>query len=394
MNTASPLPFELGKDRMKKTVLIYRSEILAFSETFIKAQTESLRKFRGQLIGLRPTTRSLPLSTPPILLTSGHSALARLKRGLFKHTGFDPSFYRRAKAVNPSLIHAHFAPDGAMALQIAEKLRLPLIVTLHGYDITMDDESHAMSTDGTIYLRRREQLWERASTFICISEYIRRKALEAGFPKEKLKVHYIGIDLASFAPKAEPREEGLVLFVGRLVEKKGCSYLLRAMKRVQKQCAKAKLLIIGDGPDRKELEALAKELDAPAEFLGPQPSDVIRNTLARAKVFCGPSIIARNGDGEGLGIVFCEAQAVGTPVVSFASGGIPEVVRHQETGLLAPEKDDKTLADYILQYLTDESFWHRSSEQGKSWVARQFDIHIQTPKLEEIYQEAIANFPR
>lgn len=386
----APLPKSAEMSLVKRTVLVYRNEILSFSETFIKAQTEALRDFRPVLIGLRPTHRSLPLQSKPVLLTQDQSIFSKAKRIFYRQTGIGSSFFREAEKLHPSLIHAHFAPDGAMALPLALRLRVPLVVTLHGYDVTLQDEFHARSKDGAVFLRRRNELWRRASLFICISEFIRCRAIEAGFPAEKLKVHYIGIDLNSFAPAIEKRQDGLILFVGRLVEKKGCAYLIRAMQHVKASCPSAELIIIGDGPERKALESLARELQVPCKFLGPQSSEVIRDTLARAKVFCGPSIIARSGDAEGLGIVFCEAQAVGTPVVSFASGGIPEVVRHNRTGLLAPEKDEATLAKHLIRYLTDEDFWQASSEEGKRWVAHQFDLRQQTRKLEEIYREVIA----
>lgn len=390
MTTAEPLPVTAAMNLVKRTVLVYRNEILSFSETFIKAQTEALHDFHPVLIGLRPTVRSLKLASEPLLLTHDQSLLARVKRGVYKQTGFAAGFARKAQELHPSLVHAHFAPDGAMALPLVKKLGVPLIVTLHGYDVTLRDEFHKRSKDGAIFLQRRKELWERASLFICISEFIRRKAIEIGFPPEKLRVHYIGIDLDGFAPSTEVRQNGLILFVGRLVEKKGCAYLIRAMRRVIEKCPTAELAIIGDGPEKKKLEALARDFNVPCTFLGPQPSDIIRSQLARAKVFCAPSIVADNGDAEGLGIVFCEAQAMGTPVVSFASGGIPEVVLHQKTGLLAPEKDESTLADYLLRYLTDELLWKDNSEEGKRWIARQFDLKQQTRKLESIYREVIA----
>jgi glycosyltransferase involved in cell wall biosynthesis len=373
----------------EKTVLVYRNEILSFSETFIKAQIGALKAFKPTLIGLKSTNRSLPLNTTPILLTRDQSMLSKIKRALYRHTGFAQEFYRQAEATHPSLLHAHFALDGAMALPLANKLNLPLVVTLHGYDVTQRDEFHAHTKDGTVYLRRREELWKRASTFICISEFIRQRAIDVGFPAEKLQVHYIGIDLESFAPADNQRQNNLILFVGRLVEKKGCMYLIRAMQKVKDSYPTAELVVIGDGPERHKLESLARELQVPCQFVGPQSSAVIRDTLTRARIFCAPSIVARSGDAEGLGIVFCEAQAVGTPVVSFASGGIPEAVRHEETGLLAPERNETILAECLLRYLQDDSFWQASSERGKKWVAQQFDLKQQTRKLEDIYEAVI-----
>jgi colanic acid/amylovoran biosynthesis glycosyltransferase len=202
-------------------------------------------------------------------------------------------------------------------------------------------------------------------------------------------VHYTGIDLGYFVPSDAARKPGLVLFVGRLVEKKGVRYLLDAMAKVEERHGAAQLVIIGDGPERGALEKHAREKKVNCRFLGPQPQSVIREWLLAARVFCAPSVTAANGDSEGLGMVFAEAQATGLPVVSFAHGGIPEVVLHGETGLLAAEKDTEMLAKHLCSLLEDDALWKRYSERGVSWVAERFDLERQTKALEEIYREFV-----
>jgi glycosyltransferase involved in cell wall biosynthesis len=237
-----------------------------------------------------------------------------------------------------------------------------------------------------LYLRRRQQLWERTSLFLCVSEFIRKKALEAGFPKEKLRVHFIGVNRQSFRPAGE-RTGKLVLFVGRLVEKKGCIHLLRAMRRVQDLEPSARLVVVGDGPLRASLEKSAQELRLQVEFLGSQPGSVVRESIRRASLLCIPSITGVDGGSEGLGMVILEAQAMGRPVVGFRSGGIPEAISEGVTGLLAPAGDEAGLAEHILRYLQDEAFWQSSSTEGINWVAERFDLDRQTRELEAIYRE-------
>ena len=389
MNPASAFRRILKGATKLKTALIFRGELLPISETFIRAQTSALREFVPRFAGLGPARHSLPIDSEAVMLTSDRSPLSKLRTTLYVKTGFGPLFHRRAGKLHPSLVHAHFSLDGAIALPLADSLKVPLIVTLHGFDLTVRDELLRTGTAGAVYLKRRNYLWQRASRFICISNYIRRKAIEVGYPEEKLITHYIGIDLAAFAPSIRPRQKGLVVFVGRLVPKKGCAHLIRAMRTVQDTLPDAELVIIGDGPLRSELEKLAQGLAINCKFLGSQPSTVIREWLERATVFSAPSIVAPSGDAEGLGIVFCEAQAVGTPVVSFQSGGIPEAVRHEQTGLLAPEGDEAKLAEYMLRYLTDEKFWRESSSRAIEWVNQRFDISAQTLELEEIYSSVV-----
>jgi colanic acid/amylovoran biosynthesis glycosyltransferase len=121
------------------------------------------------------------------------------------------------------------------------------------------------------------------------------------------------------------------------------------------------------------------------EFKGAQPGDVVRAELCSARVFCVPSVRAATGDSEGLGIVFAEAQAMGVPVVSSFHGGIPEVVCNGRTGLLAPERDHGQLAQHIMRFFADETFWEDCSRNAVKWIVESFDIQRQTSGLEEIY---------
>jgi glycosyltransferase involved in cell wall biosynthesis len=151
-----------------------------------------------------------------------------------------------------------------------------------------------------------------------------------------------------------------------------------------------RLVIIGDGPLRGELERIATELKVSAEFLGVQGPDAVRGWMQRAWVLCNPSVTAANGDTEGLGMVFAEAQATGLPVVSTLHGGIPEVVRDGETGLLARERCAEELASHLERMLMDRAFWQACSERGKRWIREQFDIRRCTAGLEEVYDDAVA----
>ena len=336
-------------------VLIYRNELLPPSETFIQNQTACLHRFQPTFVGLRRCGQSLTLPGEIICLCKDSSLKSRFRGLLYKASGVAPSFHARAKAVNASLIHAHFAVDGVNALPLAAAIRRPLIVTLHGVDVTKRDHDYRQSVVGRIYLARRQRLWQRASIFACVSEFIRRKALESGFPPTKLLVHYIGIDLSFFQPveSAETRSTVSIRRQARGKERMS-RYLIEAMEIVQRNFPGARLVVIGDGPERESLKALAQSLKVNCEFQGVQPSSVVRQELGSARIFCVPSVEAATGDSEGFGIVFAEAQAMGVPVVSTTHGGIPEVVAHERTGLLAPERNPEILADHIRRFFTDD----------------------------------------
>jgi colanic acid/amylovoran biosynthesis glycosyltransferase len=361
----------------KPVVLVFKESLLPISETFIEAQARSLSSFTPRYIGLGRVAPSLAVPSGSILLTSGSSASAQLRQKLYRRVGLAPRFHRSAASVRPSLIHAHFASGGRSALPIARRLHVPLIVTLHGSDVTTRID----------FPRRYKVLWEEASLFVCVSEFIRRKAAAAGFPEEKLRVLYIGIDHSVFQLQPAPKDRDLILFVGRLVEKKGCSFMLQAIAEVQRWHPGVKAVVIGDGPLRHSLEDLAKRLNISCQFLGAQLGAVVRQWLAAARIFCAPSVTASNGDSEGLGMVFAEAQAMGTPVVSFRHGGTNEIVLDGRTGLLAPEGDANTLALHIHRLLEDDPFWKECVEHGIAWVRLQFDLKRQTRKLEQVYAD-------
>jgi glycosyltransferase involved in cell wall biosynthesis len=364
-----------------KTVLVYRDTILPISETFIKAQADAMTRYAARYCGLYPARPSLIPAEQAALLRPDASWRSQLRLKLYQKLHFTGSFRRLVEDQQIALVHAHFAPDGVNALPLARSLGVPLVVTLHGYDVTKREDLS----------RGYHDLWEKASLFLCVSEFIRQRALERGFPAGKLRVQYIGVNEQLFAAPGQnlPPSESSVLFVGRLVEKKGCAYLMEAMQRVQAVMPGVRLTVIGDGPLRPSLESKARHLGVAADFLGAQNSDIIRRHMQRSTVFCAPSVTAADGDSEGFGIVFIEAQATGVPVVSFRHGGIPEAVSDGQTGLLAPERDAEGLAERLLQYLTDEPKRMAAGAAGRAFVHEQFSLRRRTAELESIYDELL-----
>jgi colanic acid/amylovoran biosynthesis glycosyltransferase len=366
------------ESKKKPTVLIFKETLLPVSETFIAAQVGRLKNFIPQYVGLGLVSPSLALPSDVVLLTKEISRTSEFRQKLYRRTGIAPAFHSCAARTGAQLIHAHFASGGRTALPLARHLKVPLIVTLHGSDVTINVN----------FRKRYADLWREVSTFLCVSEFIKKEAVKAGFPEEKMLKHFIGVDREVFRPAHTERDPNLIVFVGRLVEKKGCRYMLEAMAQVQKQHSKVRTVVIGDGPLRDSLEELARRLNVSCEFLGSQPPPVVREWMSRARIFCAPSITAADGDSEGLGMVFAEAQGMGTPVVSFRHGGIPEVVLHEETGLLAEERNATDLATQLSRLMEDHALWSRLSERSVVVVRERFDLEQQTFKLEELYSQA------
>jgi len=361
-----------------KTVLIYKDELLPISETFIQAQVSALKRYRAQYVGVFRSKQSLSILDDAIIAVPRASEqIERICRAVYYRTGLAPGFFKAVRETQPSVIHAHFAPSGKNALRLAKVLNVPLIVTLHGYDVTAKQD----------YRRLYSELWGNASTFLCVSEFIRTKAIEAGFPPHKLRVLYNGIDTETFAYTNRERETNLILFVGRLVEKKGCAYLLRSMVKVKESCPSAHLVVIGDGPQRSQLQSEAEALGVPCEFLGGRPLEFVRSYQRKASIVCVPSVTAQDGDSEGLPTVILEAMAAGATVVGTWHAGIPEVIDNGRTGLLAPERDPELLATALIRALKDSDFRAKCQGVGQELIRDKFDIRRQAMALEDIYDE-------
>jgi colanic acid/amylovoran biosynthesis glycosyltransferase len=373
----------------RPVVVIYKDQLLPRSQTFVRAQAEALQRYVPLYAGSRevPGGFSLPEGRWAVVNEGGY--LGKAEEAAFLFGGWSPKLVRALRKTRPVLMHCHFGVDGVSAMRLARKLKIPFLVTYHGYDATIRPEiaSHWRHRE---YGRKRLLVARAAVTIVAVSNHIKKCLVDQGFPAEKIIVHYIGIDTDYFRADPEVVREPVVLFVGRLVEKKGCEYLVRAMARVQESYPPARLVVIGDGPLRPELERLAVQHCASATFLGACTPAEVREWMNRASVFCVPSVTASNGNQEGFGLVFTEAQGMGLPVVSFASGGVTEAVAHGVTGFLVPERDEEGLARNIALLLNDPQLWNKFSAEGIRRVGSQFSLRTQTALLENIYASIVS----
>jgi colanic acid/amylovoran biosynthesis glycosyltransferase len=373
----------------KPKVIIYSDYLLAASETFIHAQARALSEFEPVYAGSRRIP-GLDLSGEQVHLLNPKKDLWGKYRELgFKLTGFAPDFVGRLHRLNAVLLHAHHGPNGLRALPLARDLKIPLIVTFHGSDVTVTDLRYQKATLGfRHYLANKRKLKKSRALFLAVSEFIRRKLLEQDFPGERVLVHYTGVDTKKFQP-ASTEGDPVILFVGRLEQSKGAQYLIRAAGAVQRVLPAAELVLIGNGSLRSDLERDAKQQLRRYRFLGVRTPEQVREWMNRASLICVPSIRRRSGEEEGFGMVCAEAQAVGKPIVAFDSGGISEVVCHGRTGFLVPECDWQGLAESIVVLLRNPELRRRFGQSGREWVLHQFDLEHRTRALEEIYSNAL-----
>jgi colanic acid/amylovoran biosynthesis glycosyltransferase len=180
-----------------------------------------------------------------------------------------------------------------------------------------------------------------------------------------------------------------MLFVGRLVEKKGIGVVLDAFAQVHDHRSDAVLHIVGDGPLRALVDQRAAEFGSVIVH-GAQPPDFIQELMKGMRLLVLPSQRAPDGDVEGFGLVLAEAQALGLPVVTANFGGTLEAIVASQTGLAVDPTDSRALAAACLQLLGDDVLAGEMGMQAYAHARQHFDLARQTPKLEAIYDDVLA----
>jgi colanic acid/amylovoran biosynthesis glycosyltransferase len=365
-------------------VALLRHQLFLPSEIFISEQARALRKFAPLLVGR--VLAGSPSDGLRYCVPKG-GRLAQLRYVL----GRDPKLFVRELAEHrPVLIHAHFGVEAVYAMELADRLDVPLVTTFHGFDATMRAHELLASRKPSWiqYLAKRAELARRGALFIGVSRFIVERLERLGFPSDRTRLHYIGVDPAAFSRRAEPAVEPVVLHVARLVEKKGTEYLLDAFARLARKHRRARLVVIGAGPLREKLARRAAELGLSGRvtWVGAAAHAEVRAWLRRAAVFCLPSCTAANGDAEGLGQALLEAAASGVPVVATRHGGIPEAVEDGRTGYLVPERDAAALAGALDVLLASESLRSSFGDAALRFARERFDLHQQTRSLERLYE--------
>jgi len=368
-------------------VVIYENHLLGLTETFVQAQVSALCQFEPVYAGLRKAV-GLDCSEEMHILNDG-DFWGNCRELRFKLTGIAPEFINRLKSVRPALLHAHHGPSGLRALPIVRGLRIPLVVTFHGSDITISSMRLEQPRLGfRYYFANKAKLKASGATFLVVSRFIKQKVLEQGFRPEKVHLVYTGIDTDRFKPEST-EDQRVILVVGRCVEFKGHEFAIRAASEVQKHLPDVELVLIGDGPLRADLEKLAKQMLRRYRFLGARTSEEVRAWMNRASLLCMPSVTTPSGAAEGFGMVCAEAQAMGKPVVGFRSGGIPDIIAHGTSGFLAEERDYNVLAEYLILLLQDAELRKRFGRAGREAMLRQFDLKQCTRRLEGIYWQIL-----
>lgn len=290
-----------------------------------------------------------------------------------------------------ALLHTHEYKSDLIGGLAAKLVGIPAVASVRGY------------TDRTLPLRVYKHLdflalrwFDRA---LPVANYVKDQLLAAGLPKQRIATVPDAIDPRSFGVGADTdlvrlrQELGLsdtakvVSIVGRLSPEKGQRYFLESAKRVLETFPETHFLIAGTGPERDNLESLAAGLgvDHAVSFLGYR-SDV-------AAIMAISDVVVLASLREGCPNVLLEAMSLARPVVATAVGGIPEIIRREETGVLVPDRDSAAIAGAVLQLLRDPAWAEQLGARGREVMMRDFHIDVLAEKLAGVYRGLLDGKP-
>jgi colanic acid/amylovoran biosynthesis glycosyltransferase len=285
---------------------------------------------------------------------------------------------RAVRARGVRHLHAHFATAATTVARLAARFAgISYSFTAHAKDIFHE----SVRADD---LRRK---LEDARAVITVSDF-NLEFLRAQFGSAAATVArvYNGLDLSLFPFASPSAREPRIVAVGRLVEKKGFGILVDACALLMKRRVAFCCDIIGGGEREGTLRQQITEsgLSEHVALLGPRPQREIISELQRSAVFAAPCIVGEDGNRDGLPTVLLEAMALGTPCVSTDVTGIPEVLKHDVTGLLVPQHNPAALADAIEKLFTDAELRVRLSTAARSLIEKNFDLHVNAARQREL----------
>lgn len=359
-------------------VALFNTNFLPYSQTFVY---EELRQHQRYAAEVFCRTRLLADRFPfePVHVGGLRYALTR------RSATFDARF--RARRFD--LIHAHFGVGAVYALPFARRHRLPLVVTFHGYDVPLLTSPRRWLPQHLRYALRGPQVLREMTLGLCASTELRDLLLAGGVPAERLRVHRLGIDVSRFGPGPRRDDRFIAAMIGRLVEKKGFDFGLRAFAAAARTEPGMQLTVVGDGPMDQRLRAIAREEGVAdrVDFTGPVPPERVAALLATAHALLAPSVVDRDGNRESGLIVVKEASASGAVPIGSRHGGIPEIIDDGQTGYLVAERDVETLTDRLLRLARDPALRATLAAAGRAKMEREYDNRARVAALESIYDE-------
>jgi glycosyltransferase involved in cell wall biosynthesis len=295
----------------------------------------------------------------------------------------------RVRALNHNqridLIHAHGPlPCGHAAMLLSKELNIPYVVSVHGLDVFSTVQ--VSGPPGAWCRRISQRVYAASRRVICISELVREEVLEGMGRSCRTSVVYNGVDPELFFPAAEPPRSTspIILSVGNLIPVKGHELLVRAVASLSAEFPHLRCEIIGDGPERSRLEALAAELKIGdiVTFPGRQSRKQVAAAMRKCTLFALPSRY------EGLGCVYLEAMSSGKPTIGCRGQGIGEIIRHGSNGFLVGPDNEKELTLAISMLLGDERLRNNLGRAARDTILEGLTLDHQAENLMRVYRES------
>jgi glycosyltransferase involved in cell wall biosynthesis len=315
---------------------------------------ETLATYGGGILNRLRTNRLYYLLVPLFLLGQCWTLARTLRREPF------------------DALHAHWLiPQGLSALLARWLARrpVPMLCTSHGGDL------FALRSAPMRFLKRG--VMQRSRRITVVSAAMRDEVLRVGIDPEKVEVVPMGVDMRNiFTPDPRiERSETELLFVGRLVEKKGLHLLLRAMPEILRHHSNARLTVAGDGPLDADLRRLADELEIGTyvDFLGMTPQSELPHLYRRATLLAVPFLVASTGDQEGFPLVPLEAIGCECPLVCGHVAAFGDIIRHEREAMLVPPGDSDALAAAIIDLISNPEKRARLARNGRIRCHNAFD---------------------
>lgn len=284
------------------------------------------------------------------------------------------------------IIHAHYAiphaVSGLLTKQILADSKIKLVTTLHGTDITLIGLEPAFQPIVKYSI-------EQSDAVTAVSRYLKERTIQNFDIEKEISVVPNFIDTKIYKRKQNctlknhfaPNGEAILMHISNFRPVKRVPDTIKILREVIDSGVPSKLILVGDGPERNEAERTARELgvEGNVRFVGKQ--NALVDLLSCADIFLLPS------QSESFGLSALEAMACGVPVVASNIGGIPEVVKHRETGFIAELGDTSRMAKYVVELLKNKRKHEIFSENCVEFAKSEYESEIIIPKYEEVYRK-------
>lgn len=404
-SSAAPPPPSLASSsagpRPRTRALIFSRQWGVASEVWLSRQIEGFNQIQPEVVCWERQSHERPVAGGvPVHLTGfDPQPMERAGRWLLRlrnapHGNYYGAVGQELRALqriiretHPEVVLCHFGHTALRVLPAANRCGVPLVAHFHGLDVSSGLRNRWYRTSILKHL-------SRFAAVVVVGSHQRQWMLDHGVPAERVHLIPCGVPTAYFTPPPRRQTRGRIRIaaVSRLVPWKGIEESLRALAQVRAQGIDAELHVVGDGPQRSELEALSNQLGLRdcVQFLGPRGPAEVRHLLGESDIFVQHSLTSASGWCEGFGVSIAEAAAMELPIVATRSGGIPDQVLDAKTGILVDERDVTGMADALRRLAEDAGLRASLGAAGRQRMLGHFDLEQQISKLETVMLRAAA----